>query len=94
MPIHQKEKDVVVVDPQLMMDRMLHYKERHNAWYVFRSVYWSLYLIAIGLLLVYYGQLGMTVNLFLGTALLIFAAMLILYGLMEALHHKLMRKYG
>ncbi|MCL4365231.1 MAG: hypothetical protein M1569_02235 [Candidatus Marsarchaeota archaeon] len=94
MPIHQKERDVVVVDPQMIMDRMLHYKERHHAWYVFRSLYWSIYLIVVGLLLVYYVQLGLTLNLFFGTAFLIFAVMLILYGLMEALHHKFMRKYG
>lgn len=96
MPSQQKyDKDnVVVVDPKLIMERMLHYRERHHGWHIFRTIYWSIYFIVISIFLIYYSQIGFTVTLFFGVTLLVFAIMLILYGLTEALHHKFLKKYG
>lgn len=89
-----KRDNVVVVDPKMVMERYLHYKERHHGWHVFRSLYWAIYLIIVSLLLLYYNTLYLTLNIFFGTVILLFAVMLILYGLAEALHHRLMKSYG
>ena len=94
MAAQSRNRNVVILDPQPLMDRLLHYRERHQGWHIFRTMYWSIYFIVIGLFLVYYAQIGFTVTLFFGSALLLFAVMLILFGLTEALHHKLMRRYG
>jgi hypothetical protein len=97
MPIQHEEhkgKNVVVIDPQLVVERMLHYRERHQGWHIFRSVYWGIYLLVIGTFLMFYSQLGFTINMFFGSSLILFAVMLILFGLTEALHHKLMKRYG
>jgi hypothetical protein len=94
MPAQQKDNRVVVVDPKLLMERMLQYRERHRGWHIFRALFWSIYFIIIGVLLVYYNYIFTSVTLFLGTAFLVFAVMLILYGLTEALHHQFMRKFN
>ena len=85
---------VVLIDPTLLMDRLLHYREKHSGWNIFRFMYWSIYLIVIAMMLIYYDELGFTQNLFFGTAILILAIMLILFGLTEALHNKFLQKYG
>ena len=92
MPSNAKH-NIVMMDTSLAHERMLHYKERHQGWHIFRTLYWSIYFIAVGMLLVYYNSIAFTLNLFLGTASMLLALML-LYGLTEALHHKLMKKYG
>ncbi len=92
--IPKDNKMVVVVDPKLIMERMLHYRERHHGWHIFRTIYWSIYLLVIATLLIYYYQINFTVPLFFGVAFLLLAIMLILYGLTEALHHKFLKKYG
>ncbi len=94
MPEKQSASRVVVVDPKLLMERMLRYRESHRGWHIFRTMYWSIYFIVIGALLIYYNVIGFSVTVFLGSAFIIFAVMLILYGLTEALHHKFMKKYG
>ncbi len=98
MPVQQKydKSNVVVVDPKLIMERMLHYRERHHGWHIFRTIYWSIYFIVLSALLIYYNQIGFSTQptLFFGVAFLIFAIMLILYGLTEALHHKFLKKFG
>ncbi|MCL5239083.1 MAG: hypothetical protein M1286_01245 [Candidatus Marsarchaeota archaeon] len=75
---------------------MLAYNARHGGWIVFRSVYWAIYLLLLGLFLVYYSVNNIAVSLqsFLGWAFTILAVMVIIYGAVESLHHKLMRKYG
>ncbi|MDE1851930.1 MAG: hypothetical protein KGH69_04565 [Candidatus Micrarchaeota archaeon] len=88
------KKNVVTVDPSLFMERMLHYRERHHGWHIFKRAYWAIYLIVISLFLLYYYSIQFTLNVFLGASLLLFAIMLIIYGLAEALHHKLMKRYG
>lgn len=90
----KSEERVVVVDPKLLMQRMLHYRERHHAWHIFRTVYWSIYLLIMGVLLIYYTSLSISVNTLLGIAAILGAVMLIIFGLVESLHHKLMKKYG
>ena len=94
MPNQRKESGVVVVDPKLVMERYLQYRESHKGWHIFRTLYWSIYFIVIGVLLVYYSSIFTSATLFIGTAFIVFAVMLILYGLTEALHHQLMRKYN
>ena len=94
MPTKHSKSNVTIIDPSLWMERMLHYKERHHGWHIFRTLYWSIYLIVVSVLLIYYNEIGFTVTLFFGAALMILAIMLILYGLTEALHHKFMKKYG
>ncbi len=94
MPNLRKVSGVVVVDPKLVMERYLQYRESHKGWHIFRTLYWSIYFIVIGTMLVYYNSIFTSAALFFGTASLVFAVMLILYGLTEALHHQLMRKYN
>lgn len=94
MPKERRDSRVVVVDPKLVMERMLQYKESHRGWHIFRALYWSIYFMVVGILLIYYNSIFTSITLFFGTAFLVFAVMLILYGLTEALHHQLMRKYN
>ncbi len=94
MPNQRKESTIVVVDPKLVMERYLQYRENHKGWHIFRTLYWSIYFLVIGALLVYYNSIFSSATAFLGTASLVLAVMLILYGLTEALHHQLMRKYN
>lgn len=90
----EKKKEVVVVDPQLWMQRQLHYRERHAGWRIFRSVYWSMYLLIVGFFLLSYNTLGLTPQTFFGVDLILLAMMVIVFGLAQALHHKLMKRYG
>jgi hypothetical protein len=87
-------RNVVVIDPKLVMDRFLHYRERHQGWHIFKTMYWSIFFVVVGIFLLYYNQIGFGITLFFGAVSLLFAVMLILFGLTEALHHKLMRRYG
>lgn len=87
-------RNIVIVDPEMVMERLLKYREKHQGWSIFFAIYWSIYLFVIGLLLLYYSQIGFTVPVFFGSAIIIFAVMLILYGMTQALHHKFMRRYG
>ena len=77
-------------------DRMLEYQARHAGWIIFRSVYWALYLMLLGILLIYYSAKGISISLqvFFGWAFTVLAVMIVVYGAAETLHHKLMRRYG
>ena len=77
-------------------DRYLDYKARHSGWIVFRSVYWAIYLLVIGALLIVNGKLSFPISwaMFFGVALVLLAVMVIIYGAAESLHHKLMRRHG
>ena len=79
------------VDP---IERMLHYRERHAGWYIFRSIYWGVYLFIVGVLLVLMDSLNYTTSDVVGTAFILLAVMIVVYGFVEALHNKLMKKYG
>ena len=82
--------------PTSDFDRMLAYRDRHAGWIVFRSVYWAIYLLLIGTVLLIASGSGvqLATQTFLGIALFILAIMIIVYGAAEVLHHKLMRRYG
>ncbi len=77
-------------------DRYLNYRSMHTGWLLFRSVYWAIYLLVIGGLLLYYNKLpfGLSLGGFFGVAIVLFAVMLIIYGAAESLHHKLMKRYA
>lgn len=77
-------------------DRMLNYRVKHAGWIIFRAGYWAIYLLLLGLILLYYSARGVEVSLqfFFGLALSILSIMLILFGFAEIFHHKLMRKYA
>jgi len=77
-------------------DRMLAYNDKHAGWIVFRSIYWSMYLLMVGFTLLWYSlqNMQLSLQLFVGYAFSIAAIMMIVYGFAETLHHKLMRKYA
>jgi len=89
-----KEKQVVVVDPELWMNRHLHYQERQSGWKIFVSIYWSIYLLFISALLISYNSLGLSLTSFFGASVFILSLMLIIYGITTALHFRLMKRYG
>ncbi len=91
---NRRDDDAMPSNPRTQHEIMLRYKERHQGWHIFRALFWSIYFVVMGFMLIYYNAIGFTTTLFLGVAFIIFAVMLILYGLTEALHHKLMKKYG
>lgn len=79
-----------------MFDRMLDYYVRHSAWIMFRAVYWAIYLLFVGGILLYYNAMNLNVSLqmFFGLAFFVLALMVIIYGLTETLHNKLMKRYA
>lgn len=91
---NQRSDNRILIDPRLINEHRLRYNESLRGWHIFRTFFWSIYLIVIGTMLVYYTSIFTSVTLFFGVAFLVFAVMLILYGLTEALHHQLMRKYN
>ncbi|MEM3212035.1 MAG: hypothetical protein QXR85_01845 [Candidatus Micrarchaeaceae archaeon] len=77
-------------------DRYLNYRAMHSGWITFRAIYWAIYILVIGGLLIFYGKAALPISwsLFLGTSLVLLAVMIIIYGAAESLHHKLMRKHA
>jgi hypothetical protein len=93
--IMPKEKEkAVLIDPDLYMKRMLHYQERHAAWYIFKAIYWAIYLFVVGLLFMVQSIEYYPVAFTFGTALVVLAVMVAIYGMVNALHNKLMKKYA
>ncbi|MCL5100795.1 MAG: hypothetical protein M1122_02480 [Candidatus Marsarchaeota archaeon] len=84
-------KNVVVIDPDLYMKRMLKYQERHSGWHIFRAVYTALYLFIVAVVLI---TANYSVQTLVGISLLVLALMIIVYGFVASLHLKLMEKYG
>jgi hypothetical protein len=76
------------------MQRMLRYQEKHAGWAIFRTIYWSIFLLMLSVLLVSYQTFGFTLQTFLGITLFVFSLMLIVFGFTQALHYRLMRKIG
>jgi len=89
-----KEKQVVVVDPELWMSRNLHYMEKQSGWHIFTTIYWGIYILFLGLLLIFYSSFALNVTYFLGVALFLLSLMIIIYGFATSLHFKLMKRYG
>ncbi len=85
-----KEKNVITIDPSLQYERLLHYKEKHSGWEVFKYLYWGIYLFVVGLLIL----VGISDTLLYGLAITIFSVFVIIYGFTVSLHLKLMKKYG
>jgi ABC-type multidrug transport system permease subunit len=84
-----------------MYERMLAYREKHAGWVVFRSVYWAIYVFALGAFLLFASKsnIGSAAGQFnwvgfLGFAFVLLSAFVAIYGLVGALHLKLMRKHG
>ena len=95
------KKNVVVVDPGEIYERMLSYKEKHAGWVVFKAIYFAIYIFTIGAFLLYASRsLGSAAPNqfnwigFVGFALVLLSAFVAIYGLVEALHLKLMKKHG
>ena len=77
-------------------DRYLNYKAMHSGWITFRAIYWAIYLLVIGSVLIVYGKTSSPISwpLFSGTAIVLLAVMIIIYGAAESLHHKLMKRHA
>lgn len=88
----QGKKNVITIDPSLQYERMLHYKEKHSGWIIYRSVYWGIYVFVLGALLLS-GAVSTTQGFF-GWALLLGAIFLIVNGFAQSLHLKLMKVHG
>lgn len=88
----EKKRDVISIDPTLQYQQMLHYKEKHSGWIVYRAVYWGIYVFVLGLLLL--SGVAATAATFFGWAFVLFALFFIVNGFAESLHLKLMKKHG
>ena len=88
-----KEKNVMVIDPELMYQRKLHYMERHSGWEAFKAVYWAIYLLTLGIFLLL-SPTGFSIPLFLGFALVLLAMFYAIFGLVVSLHFKLMKRHA
>ncbi|MCL4373875.1 MAG: hypothetical protein M1360_03275 [Candidatus Marsarchaeota archaeon] len=86
-----EKKNVVVIDPSIQYTRMLHYREKHSGWEIFKSIYWGIYILLLGLFVL---SSSITVASFLGFALITFALFFIVYGFSVSLHLKLMKRYA
>ncbi len=89
-----EKKTVITVDPSMQYSRMLHYREKHSGWEIYKAVYWGIYFFILGLLLLSQGTSLSLLSGFFGWALLIFSLFMIVFGFAAALHLKLMKKYA
>jgi hypothetical protein len=90
----REKRETIVVDPELWMRRRLHYQEKNSGWHIFKNVYWAVYALFLGIFLMYYPVLNLSLPFFAGISLIVFAIMAVVFGFAEALHNKLMHKYG
>lgn len=89
-----EKKTVVMIDPELQFRRMLHYREKHSGWEIFRALYWGIYVFMLGIILITLVPTKLSVAHFFGWVLTLFAIFLIVYGFSASLHYKLMKKYA
>jgi hypothetical protein len=89
-----EKRNVIVIDPDLQYKRLLHFRERHSGWEIFRSIYWGIYVFILGIMLMTLVPVKVTVPQFFGWALALFAIFVIVYGFSISLHYKLMKKYA
>lgn len=94
MATARKRGNVMAMDPDPYMKRMLHYRERHSGWYIFRAIYIGVYLLLVGFILMFREALNFSITFSAGVSLVILALMVMLYGFVASLHLKLMKKYG
>jgi len=88
------KKNVIVIDPEMQYERMLHYREKHSGWQIFRSIYWGIYVFIIGILLITRVPTPLSMTRFFGWSLTLLALFVIVYGFSVSLHYKLMKKYA
>ncbi len=86
----KKNATVITIDPSLEYERMLHYREKHSGWEIFRALFWGIYLFVVGVMVLS----GISGNTLYGLAITTFAVFLIIYGFTISLHLKLIKKYG
>ena len=55
---------VIKIDSSIDWDRRLHFTEKHSGWQVFKFLYWGIYLLVIGAILIIAGYTGLTSSLF------------------------------
>ncbi len=82
------------INPTLEYERMLSYKEKHSMWYLFETLYWGIFLLSEGILLVKYVTAGMTLATFFGWSFILASIFVIIYGISMTLHLKLMKRYA
>jgi len=86
-----EKRNIISIDPSMQYSRMLHYKEKHSGWEIYKSLYWGIYILILGLFVL---TPSMTAVAFIGFALITFALFYIVYGFSVSLHLKLMKKYA
>ncbi|MGC8495963.1 MAG: hypothetical protein ACP5MX_02035 [Candidatus Micrarchaeia archaeon] len=86
-----EKKTIITIDPSIQYTRMLHYKEKHSGWEIFKAIYWSIYILLLGIFVLNFNP---SFSAFMGWAMVIFAMFFIVYGFSTSLHLKLMRKYA
>ncbi len=89
-----EKKMVVTIDPSMQYSRQLHYSEMHSGWAIFKAVYWSIYILFVGLILYSNVPGGMSVTQFFGISIMLLALFYIVYGFSTSLHLKLMKRYA
>ncbi|MGC8669956.1 MAG: hypothetical protein ACP5TL_02270 [Candidatus Micrarchaeia archaeon] len=87
-----EKRDVVVIDPSMQYSRMLHYKEKHSGWEIFKALFWGIYILQLGMILMYSQSINLVF--FIGYVLVSFAFSFIIYGFSSALHLRLMKRYA
>jgi hypothetical protein len=88
------KKNVMMIDPSLEYERMLSYKEKHGAWELYKTLFWSIYMLGVAVLLLKYVPTGMGVATLFGWSIVLLAIFTIVYGASVELHLKLMKRYG
>ena len=89
-----ERKSVVTIDPELQYRRLLHYREKHSGWEIFKGIYWGLYVFILGIILMTLVPAKVSILHFFGWVLALFAIFLIVYGFSISLHYKLMKRYA
>jgi hypothetical protein len=90
MPIKRNLTNVMTIDPTLEYERMMSYKEKHSMWFLFETLYWGIYLLSEGVMLLK----GVSLAMFFGWSFVIGAIFVIVYGISMTLHLKLMKRYA
>ncbi len=90
----RQKEEAVLIDPDLYLKRMSNFKDKHAAWYIFRAVYLGIYLFILGMLFMVQSIEQYPIAFTFGTAMVLLSVMVILYGFVNALHNRLMKKYA
>jgi len=94
MPKKRDQKIIVTLDPSMQMRKMVHLDGKNMGWHLFKGIYWSVYLFVIGLVMFvssingYFNTIA-----FFGSALIMLSLFVLVYGIVYALHIRLMKRY-